>query len=582
MGAMLSVINNKFGDLFNKIFNNKKSVIIDIILIILAVFLFSFLFSHYYYFLLVDHGRELFLPAQILDGKVPYKDITLIYFPLAYYINALVYKVLGVHLDSMIIFQTVICSIFSVVYYFLSREFLSRRVSFLLTILIISCCVFSDNDLFGYVTSYSYARSYGAMSFCACVFFLIKHAKTNKDNYMYLAALLAGLSAAFKFEYTIIALILMLFIVIWKKLKITDILKLFSAFSVFPLITLGLLFGQGVVLQNLLRMLEYSVKFSTTPAMAYFLGKIGMYPSEHNFKIFNILSNTSYLLFIVIVSFLGLKLAQKFQSSKYLILLCVFCFVLEYHYIAAGPDYYWLLLPILMTFIFIYILFSPLRKDMPFIILLFSALLLSQRVFFYMVLSSEGTYSFPLLILGLLVFIKKVAPPEISNVKIKSLIVFLLIIMIGLYSKLLVIKGQPMEPIVTKRGTFYAINEHKILYSQLIEYINKNVGENETLLVLPEGNFLNFVTGRGVDLHCFMMDRLYHDAYGDYGAKNKIAGANSDYIILHKGLEGDTFGKPYLYDRYASPSARYIRENYKKEKTIINNSYQLIILKRKN
>ena len=70
----------------------KKYKYTDVILIILIMFIFSFLFSNHFSSILPDYGRELLLPKEILNGAIPYKNINLIFFPLAYYINATIYK----------------------------------------------------------------------------------------------------------------------------------------------------------------------------------------------------------------------------------------------------------------------------------------------------------------------------------------------------------------------------------------------------------------------------------------------------------------------------------------------------------
>lgn len=89
----------------------KKHPAIDFVVIIFIMLLFALLFGNYFCFIYTDRGREFLLPQEILNGAVPYKDITLIYFPLAYYINALIYKLLGVSINSLLVSQTILCTI---------------------------------------------------------------------------------------------------------------------------------------------------------------------------------------------------------------------------------------------------------------------------------------------------------------------------------------------------------------------------------------------------------------------------------------------------------------------------------------
>ena len=143
----------------------KKHPIIDIVLITVSIIVGSILLGNHSILPTVDIGRELFLPEQILKGAVPYKDITLIYFPFAYYINAFVYKILGVSVSSLIIWQTILCIIFMIMFYLLSRDFLNRKISFVLSLLVIYSCIFNRFSLFSYIFPYSYSTVYGVFGF---------------------------------------------------------------------------------------------------------------------------------------------------------------------------------------------------------------------------------------------------------------------------------------------------------------------------------------------------------------------------------------------------------------------------------
>lgn len=68
--------------------------------------------------LLIDFGRELYIPWQINTGKVLYKDIAYRHGPLAPYLNALWFHIFGVSLTTLIycnlaIIFTLSCIIFS-------------------------------------------------------------------------------------------------------------------------------------------------------------------------------------------------------------------------------------------------------------------------------------------------------------------------------------------------------------------------------------------------------------------------------------------------------------------------------------
>ena len=60
-----------------------KFPIIDFVIMAVIISVFSFLFANHQLLFIADKGREFLFPQEILNGKVPYKDIMLIYFPTA-------------------------------------------------------------------------------------------------------------------------------------------------------------------------------------------------------------------------------------------------------------------------------------------------------------------------------------------------------------------------------------------------------------------------------------------------------------------------------------------------------------------
>src|SRR5580658_6565579 len=53
--------------------------------------------------LIVDTGKEWYFPAQILSGKVLYKDLVWLYGPLVPYLNALFFQIGGVQIGTLVV-----------------------------------------------------------------------------------------------------------------------------------------------------------------------------------------------------------------------------------------------------------------------------------------------------------------------------------------------------------------------------------------------------------------------------------------------------------------------------------------------
>ena len=52
----------------------------------------------------IDNGRELYVPAEILKGKLLFRDLWYMYGPLAPYVKALLFWIFGVHLTVLYVF----------------------------------------------------------------------------------------------------------------------------------------------------------------------------------------------------------------------------------------------------------------------------------------------------------------------------------------------------------------------------------------------------------------------------------------------------------------------------------------------
>ena len=544
---------------------------IDILVIIFIGIICTLLYSNHFSTILPDRGREFYLAQKIMEGAVPYKDTTLIYFPLSYYINALIFKLAGVSINALLISQAFLCIIYSILYYYLSKEFLERKTAFILTFLIIVSCIFSTSDLFSMITPYSYARVYGLFAITGCIYSLIKLFKTNNIMMLYIAAILAGLSMSCKFEYVSAIFIICFALFLYKKLSIKQYIKSFLLLSVFPVITLSLLFIQGVSIKNICDAIIYGIKFASTPVMTNFLSIAGTYPFDINSKLQDFTSTFPYLIMVIIICFCGLKLKLMYNNFQILILTSIIIWGTYYSYNII--TYSWIIIPYILLGICIFKYKNIIANDKTIFFLIVTALLLSQREFFRLSLTFYGTYSFPLLILSFCVLIENSLPKKLLNIKIKDLLEFVLIIFIGFYIHNTVSSIRITAfPLKTNKGTIYLDNYTKEVLGETIDYISNNIDKNATVLVLPEGNFINFITDRNVDLKCFMLDRLYHDAYGEEKSRDLIANTNSDYIILIDGLFIGDFHKAYLYSDDATLSAKYIENNYHLVK-LINRKY---------
>ena len=116
-----NIINNQITEKIFEIVKNKDVQSLSIIFAFLIV-LFAF-FGHNQGSFLTDIGREVYLPWQMLEGKVLYKDLFNVYGPLGYQINALAYWLFGTSTNTLYFMGFLNSTIISFCTYLIIRLF---------------------------------------------------------------------------------------------------------------------------------------------------------------------------------------------------------------------------------------------------------------------------------------------------------------------------------------------------------------------------------------------------------------------------------------------------------------------------
>jgi hypothetical protein len=151
---------------------------------------------------ITDCGREMYVPWQILEGKLLYRDLWYLYGPLAPYLKAGLYAIFGVHLTVLYGFGLAITLATALTLYALGREFLppvgaaAGSLCFLVQAF--------QPDLFNFVLPYSYAAALGTWLGLVCVLFLVKFVKTGELRHLAWASWAAALALLDKQEFGLI------------------------------------------------------------------------------------------------------------------------------------------------------------------------------------------------------------------------------------------------------------------------------------------------------------------------------------------------------------------------------------------
>ncbi|WP_428940809.1 glycosyltransferase family 39 protein [Fontivita pretiosa] len=149
---------------------------------------------------LVDFGRELYLPWQILAGKVLYRDIAHFNGPLSAYFNTLVFALLGVSLRSIVIVNLILLALLTWLVWRLIGFIADRFAATVACIVMLTVFAFIQLGGIGnynFVTPYSHELTHGlVLSFVAITCFA-GFARRKEPNSLWLMG--AGLALGMVF-----------------------------------------------------------------------------------------------------------------------------------------------------------------------------------------------------------------------------------------------------------------------------------------------------------------------------------------------------------------------------------------------
>jgi hypothetical protein len=153
---------------------------------------------------LIDHGREMNLPARILAGERIYNDVQFLYGPFAPGFNALLYRVFGIHLSVLKAAGAVCAILLLLMIYRLARLLMSEWESSLVVGLAVVLCALKSSA--NYIQPYAYAALYGLVFALGSLLATVSYIRSRGNWRLALAGALAGLSLISKPEIALAGL----------------------------------------------------------------------------------------------------------------------------------------------------------------------------------------------------------------------------------------------------------------------------------------------------------------------------------------------------------------------------------------
>lgn len=545
--------------------------------------------------MIVDIGREMYLPGEISLGKLLYRDVDYIYGPFSPYFNGVLFKLFGTHLHGLIISGIITTLTASILIYKISRFFLNIFFSTFVVLTFLIVFAFGHYVYFGnynFILPYSYASIHGTVFVLAALYFFNLSVQNKSSRYKYFASLFITFALLTRFEMGI-ALILavtgtIIFYAIAFKKTVSGRALFYQivVYVIAPIFLAGLIYAlflasikEKVFITNFLDIVLNNM--SSQDTFTRWLSGVGKL-SEN---IHTILKSLSGYILLAIFFTLGGLFTNRLSYFKSVFLNKILLWLAGFFFIFIGAFFTiryflfdWQYRPMLL-FLLAIILMSSFRilksKDLKvkqenLILLSLSILsfILVLRMLFFV---RAGHYGFYILVPGMIIyhiFFLKVIPDFLKTGINRSLfrLGFLAVFIVFIISYFKVSRfcyQNKTLSITTPRGTMYTFNnDRERKCKQLIEYLLQNTNENETLVVFPEGLTINFLAKRKNPLYYYtyfpvQLERreIIEKFIKDMDSK-KV-----DYVVINQ-RRTDEFGYPAFGKDYAQAIREYILSNY--------------------
>lgn len=511
------------------------------------------IFMGHYSNILFDVGRETYYPQRILEGKVLYKDLFNIYGPFSYLWNAFLYKIFGINLRALYI-SGAICSLAIVSgVYLIAKRFLNTSLSFAIGLFTIVTGVCA-NHLFNYTFPYSWAMLYGTVGFLYSVYFLIKYKDNENPHFLYLSGLLAGFAAANKYDFIIYSIFLFCVSIFTKNKKY--ILNFITSFMVFPILSFGILFLQGLRIEDLIVAMQEIQKLMNTKTLEYFYSNQGVLFSPAVFPvwIYNLLA-TGIPLGLMMLSY---RFYEKIKIVS-IALITIFALV---GYKLLSPALFAFLTPLLfLVSIFGY---KKIKTNIPLLLVIISAIGASFKTFWGLTPMSYGCYYTPIVLIAffgvMFTFINE------KYQKIAAL--FLIFVSFSFLNVYLFKRITTTGKISSPHGTIYTYKQNADNINNILSILNNDENVNSTALIYPEGMIINFLSKNNIksDDYYNSLLPLYLESMGEEKFQKVLDEKNPKFIILTSQNTSDYYFN-HICTNYAFNFCNQVEQEYQQEAT---------------
>jgi hypothetical protein len=474
--------------------------------------------------ILVDFGRELYIPWQISCGQVLYRDLAHLFGPLSSYFNALLFKIFGISYTVIILSNIITLSFFLTGLYILLSKISSRLAAYTSCAVVIFVFAFSQYVFIGnynFISPYSHEAIHGIILSLFLIVQFYKFIIKRSKYHLISAGLIFGFIFLTKIEvlFSAVASTCFFFLLFAKNEKkffaTVKSIGVFLIAALVPITGFLIYFGTAMPVHDAVKaILQWNILFNRSITNnQFYLKGMGFDNIFENLMTmcFHSLVALSTISIVYVLNYYYIKYKDKIQVRC----LCAICFAaiigMAFY---VNPYTVGRSLPLLsfLTFLFLLIYYlklstkdkvelqqlTPLLLWSVLSICLLLKIILNCRIFHY------GFYltlpSFVLLIVMLIWFLPKWIDKRFSGGYVFRNVMFMIIIVIAGHCVWISNKFYKMKSFSIGRGsdrivTFHPkIDSRGYLMNEAVGWLRSNVDHKETFIVLPEGVMLNYLT----------------------------------------------------------------------------------------
>ena len=157
---------------------------------------------------LIDFGRELYTPWQLSEGKVLYRDVEAIFGPLSQYVNATWFRIAGTSLTSLCVLNLGLLIGLTLMMHAIFRRIAGRATACLTSGCFLTVFAFAQYNLVGnnnFIAPYSHEATHGVLLSVAMIYCLTRFAENPLRRWIALAGVCAGATLLTKPEIALAA-----------------------------------------------------------------------------------------------------------------------------------------------------------------------------------------------------------------------------------------------------------------------------------------------------------------------------------------------------------------------------------------